>query len=177
MSAAIARRYVLDTNLFIRAFREPAANAELQRFHLLFAPFEFLSAVVAQELLAGTHTRADLRKLQRRVLNVFARRGRIVAPSARAWEQSGIVLADLVRREGLELHRLSKAFGNDVLLALSCREAGLVPRDRQRSRLRSNCADQELRVHRTVAGSEPWLGPPSAGTRQFSGEARPGFKG
>jgi len=78
-----ARKYVLDTNLFIRAFREPAANAELQRFHLLFAPFEFLSAVVAQELLSGTHTRADLRKLQRRVLNVFARRGRIVAPSAR----------------------------------------------------------------------------------------------
>ena len=126
MSTAPARKYVLDTNLFIRAFREPAANAELQRFHFLFAPFEFLSAVVAQELLAGTHTPADLRKLQRRVLNVFARRGRIVAPSARAWEQSGIVLADLVRREGLELHRLSKAFGNDVLLALSCREAGLV---------------------------------------------------
>jgi len=126
VSAATARKYVLDTNLFIRAFREPAANAELQRFHLLFAPFEFLSAVVTQELLAGTHTRADLRKLQRHVLNVFARRGRIVAPSARAWEQSGIVLAELVRREGLELRRVSKAFGNDVLLASSCREAGLV---------------------------------------------------
>ena len=119
MSAARARKYVLDTNLFIQAFRAPAANAELQRFHLLFAPFEFLSAVVAQELLAGTRTRADRRKLQRHVLDVFARRGRIVAPSARAWEQSGIVLAELVRREGLALRR-------DVLLAVSCREAGLV---------------------------------------------------
>jgi predicted nucleic acid-binding protein len=126
VSAARARKYVLDTNLFIQAFRAPAANAELQRFHLLFAPFEFLSAVVAQELLAGTRTRADRRKLQRHVLDVFARRGRIVAPSARAWEQSGIVLAELVRREGLVLRRVPKAFGNDVLLAVSCREAGLV---------------------------------------------------
>src|SRR2546421_2953558 len=30
------------------------------------------------------------------------------------------------RREGPDLGRLSKAFGNDVLLALSCREAGIV---------------------------------------------------
>jgi predicted nucleic acid-binding protein len=30
------------------------------------------------------------------------------------------------RDEGLELGRLSKAFANDVLLALSCREAGCV---------------------------------------------------
>jgi predicted nucleic acid-binding protein len=126
VSAARARKYVLDTNLFIRAFRDPAASAELQRFHLLFAPFEFLSIIVAQELLAGTRTRLDRQKLQRYVLNVFAGRGRIVTPSARAWERSGTVLAELVRREGLELHRVSKAFGNDVLLALSCREAGLV---------------------------------------------------
>ena len=47
------RKYVLDTNLFIRAFREEAANAQLQRFHQLFAPFEYLNAVVAQELRAG----------------------------------------------------------------------------------------------------------------------------
>jgi len=124
--AAPARKYALDTNLFIRAFREPTANAELQRFHLLFAPFEFLSAVVAQELIAGTRTKTDLRKLERHVLNVFVRRGRIVTPSARAWTQSGTVLSELVRREGLELRRVSKAFGNDVLLALSCREAGIV---------------------------------------------------
>ena len=28
--------------------------------------------------------------------------------------------------EGLDVSRVSKAFGNDVLLALSCREAGVV---------------------------------------------------
>src|SRR5207249_1401691 len=78
-----------------------------------------------QELLAGARTVGDRRKLERHVLGVYARRARVVTPSTRAWQQSGIVLAELVRREGLELHRVSKAFGNDVLLALSCRETGL----------------------------------------------------
>ena len=32
----------------------------------------------------------------------------------------------MARQEGLEVARVSKAFANDVLLALSCREAGCV---------------------------------------------------
>ena len=120
------QKYVLDTNIFIEAFRNPAANAELQRFHLLFAPFEYMSAVVAQELIAGTRSAADRRKLERHVLAVFARRGRVVTPSQHAWERSGAILAELVRREGLELQRVGKAFGNDILIAVSCREAGCI---------------------------------------------------
>ena len=126
MTAAAERKYVLDTNLFIRAFREDAANAELQRFHQLYAPFEYLSAVVAQELRAGARSPADRRRLERHVLDLYARRGRVVAPSTQVWHDSGNLLAELARREGLEIHRLSKSFGNDVLLALSCREEGLV---------------------------------------------------
>jgi predicted nucleic acid-binding protein len=126
VSPAAEQKYVLDTNLFIQAFRDEAANAELQRFHQLFAPFEYLSAVVAQELRAGVRSSADGRRLERHVLDVYARRGRVVTPSTQAWNDSGDLLAELARREGVEVARLSKAFGNDVMLALSCREAGLV---------------------------------------------------
>jgi predicted nucleic acid-binding protein len=126
VTGSVLRKYVLDTNLFIDGFRDARANAALQRFHLLFAPFEYLSAVVSQELLAGASSSADRRKLERHVLGVYARRGRILTPSQRTWERSGMVLGELARREGLELRRLSKAFGNDILLALSCREAGMV---------------------------------------------------
>src|SRR5262249_23879772 len=52
-TARAAPKYVLDTQLYIRAFRDPAANPELQEFHLARAPFEYLSSVVAQELRAG----------------------------------------------------------------------------------------------------------------------------
>lgn len=126
MSPGGERKYVLDTNLFIRAFREEAANAELQRFHQLFAPFEYLSAVVAQELRAGARSAPARRQLERHVLDLYARRGRVVTPSTQAWHDSGDLLAELNSREGLEAGRLSKAFGNDILVALSCREAGLV---------------------------------------------------
>jgi len=40
LSRATERKFVLDTNLFIRGFRDQQANLSLQRFHELFAPFE-----------------------------------------------------------------------------------------------------------------------------------------
>jgi predicted nucleic acid-binding protein len=119
-----ARKYVLDTNLFIHAFRDPGANDALQRFHRLFAPFEYLSVIVAQELRAGVQRVQDRRALERHVLNVFRRANRMLTPSADAWHKSGDLLAEMARKEGLEIPRVSKAFANDVLLALSCREAG-----------------------------------------------------
>jgi len=124
--ASPGRKYVLDTQLFIQAFREPAVNEALQRFHRSFAPFEFLSAIVAQELRAGARTERDRRALERYVLGVFTRANRIVVPSLRAWHQSGDVLSAMAGKDGLELPRVSKAFGNDILLALSCRESGCV---------------------------------------------------
>lgn len=119
-------KYVLDTQLFIRAFRDPAANDQLQRFHRAFAPFEYLSVVVAQELRAGVRRTQDGRALERHVLSVFERAGRMIAPSASAWHRSGDLLSDMARKEKLEIGRVSKSFGNDVLLALSCRETGCV---------------------------------------------------
>jgi predicted nucleic acid-binding protein len=119
-------KYVLDTQLFIQAFRDPVANQALQEFHLARAPFEYLSAVVAQELRAGIRRPSDRRVLERHVLGVYERVGRLIIPSARAWNRSGDVLAAMMRDEGLELARVSRSFSNDILLALSCREAGCV---------------------------------------------------
>ena len=120
------RKYVLDTQLFIDAFRDPTPNEALQRFHRAFAPFEYLSVVVAQELRAGVRRGRDRKALERNVLSVFERSGRTFAPSASAWHRSGDLLSDMARKEGLEIGRVSKSFANDVLLALSCREAGCV---------------------------------------------------
>lgn len=120
------RKYVLDTQLFINAFRDPAANDDLQRFHGAFAPFEHFSVIVAQELRAGVKRQQDRKALERNVLSIFERAGRTFAPSALAWHRSGDLLSDMARKEGLEIARLSKSFANDVLLALSCREAGYI---------------------------------------------------
>jgi predicted nucleic acid-binding protein len=120
------RKYVLDTNLFINAFRGRFANEQLERFHHAFAPFEYLSVIVAQELRAGVRRPRDRKALERNVLAIFERAGRTITPSTDAWHRSGDLLSEMARQEGLEVARVSKAFANDVLLALSCREAGCV---------------------------------------------------
>lgn len=121
-----ARKYVLDTQIFIHAFRDPVANEALLRFHRAFSPFEHLSVIVAQELRAGVTQPGDRKTLERNVLAIFKRAGRMITPSADAWHRSGDVLAQMASNEGLEIARVSKAFANDVLLALSCRETGCV---------------------------------------------------
>lgn len=134
-----ARKYVLDTQLFINAFRDRAANEALQRFHRTMSPFEYLSVIVAQELRAGARQPGDRKALEKNVLSVFERAGRVVTPSRDAWHRSGDLLSDMARQEGLEVARVSKAFANDLLLAVSCRESGCVlvtDNDRDFSRIR-----------------------------------------
>lgn len=97
------RKYILDTQFFINAFRDPAANEALPRFHRAFAPFEHFSVVVAQELRAGVKRNDDRKALERHVLTVFERAGRMIAPSAHAWHRSGDLLSDMARQEGLEI--------------------------------------------------------------------------
>jgi len=120
------RKYVLDTQLFIHAFREASANERLQALHRAFSPFEYLSVIVAQELRAGLKRPEDRKALERHVVNIFARTDRVITPSTAAWHRSGDVLAEMVWQDGLEMTRVSKAFANDILLALSCRESGCV---------------------------------------------------
>jgi predicted nucleic acid-binding protein len=131
------------------------------RFHAAFAPFECLSVVVAQELRAGTRRPADRRRLEHELLDVFERSGRIITPSARAWQDSGDVPATLAAREGLALGRVSRAFANDVLLGLSCREAGV-------SLIIENVADF-ARVSRVVP--VPFIAP-GPGPRGEGGRSR-----
>ena len=90
------------------------------------SPFEYFSVIVAQELRAGVQRPQERKALERYVLKVFQRANRTITPSADAWHRSGDLLAEMAREEGLETARVSKAFANDVLLALSCREADSV---------------------------------------------------
>src|SRR3954453_23456575 len=102
----MTRKYVLDTQLFIDAFRDPAANDALLRFHHAFAPFEYLNVVVAQELRAGTRRVQDRKALERHVLGVFVRANRVITPSTRVWHRSGDVLAAMALADGLEVGRV-----------------------------------------------------------------------
>lgn len=120
------RKYVLDTNCFIDAARDPTAAAALETFSTRAAPGLFLSAVVAAELRAGARTAAARETLERRVLGPYLRRARVLAPSAASWDALGTTLSMLAEREGLDLRQVPRSFVFDVLVAHSCREAGAV---------------------------------------------------
>lgn len=117
-------KYILDTNLYIRAYRDRGAAAELERFYAAFTPASHLSSVVLHELLTGATTPAKAQQIQEEIARPFKRTGRVVAPSAPAWEISAGILTRLAHEGGLDLRRVSKSFVNDILLAVSCREAG-----------------------------------------------------
>jgi predicted nucleic acid-binding protein len=95
----------------------------LNAFQAAHAPFLHLSAVVVQELRAGVRGRAAAR-LEAAVVAPFERRGRLVTPTYAAWKESGRVLSQLVAPGAWSA--VSRSFVNDVLLAMSCREAGVV---------------------------------------------------
>lgn len=144
------RRYVLDTNLFIDAFRNAKAESELLRFHAAFAPFEFFSSIVAFELRVGALTRRAAQVLESAIVEPFERRGRIFAPTWSAWKTAGAVLASISEREKVRLADIPKSFVNDVLLAASCRETGLIL-------ITGNIADfSRIRRYLTFEFLPPW---------------------
>lgn len=120
------RKYVLDANCYIDASHDAAAWTALAQFAAWAAPRLFLSSVVAAELRAGTHSAGDRKKLEDSVLGPFVQRGRLLTPSAAAWDALGLTLATLRRLEGLQLAQVRRGFAFDILLAYSCRENGVV---------------------------------------------------
>ena len=133
------RKFVLDANCFIAASRSDENAALLEIFVQRAAPRLYLSTVVAAELRAGMTRIRDLRKLEKAVLKPYYNRGRVINPSAAAWEALGKTLAWLVKNEGIILRTTARSFIFDILLAYSCRELGAVlisgnERDLQRIR-------------------------------------------
>jgi predicted nucleic acid-binding protein len=130
-------KYALDTNVYALALASTEAADELSGFLRGHVGETFLHAVVMQELRVGARTPAQVTALVTGVIEPFARRGRLIVPSARAFLECGRVLVDLIVREGLVYAETGRSLVNDVLIATSCREHGvvLITRDRDFERI------------------------------------------
>jgi predicted nucleic acid-binding protein len=115
---AVAVKYALDTNLIIDAVKNVDGEQRLRAFHRRYAPFEYLSAVVAHELCAGARAPAEAARVARYFVP-YERRGRVFAPSYETWKAAGAAARALRGSE------LTRSFSNDILLAASCREHGV----------------------------------------------------
>jgi len=118
-------RYVLDTNVYIRAWRNPAAQSELDRFSRRYVTATHLSSVVFHELLLGATGPAMAKDLVEGLAGPFTRTKRVVVPSQAAWVRAAEIIAQMAWHDGVDRSTLPRGFVNDVLIAASCRENGL----------------------------------------------------
>jgi predicted nucleic acid-binding protein len=118
-------KYVLDTQLYIRASRDSDARDALEQFVYRESPRIHVHAVVVRELLVGARNTHHSREIHELYAAPWERRSRIVVPSYRSWRRSGELVAELVQRELISRGGYTPSFLNDVLIAASCREAGV----------------------------------------------------
>ena len=146
-------KYVLDTNIFVQADRDPAWAEQLAAFYLAFLPATFLHAIVVQEVLVAALSIQRGRTLYESYVAPFESRRRVLTPTYTAWRRSGQVVAALIQQRRLSPGGFSRSFLNDVLLAVSCREAGAVL-------ITTNVADfARIRAVEPFRFVEPWPKP------------------
>lgn len=119
-------KYVLDTNLYIKATRSTKSFEELKRFLFFRASTIHLHSVVALELLAGATTQKMRRDIERSFLRPIERRERVFTPTHEAWRRAGGALASLVRDRRICPENIKRSFVNDCVIAASARDHGFV---------------------------------------------------
>ena len=127
------QKYVIDTNLYVRAWRDPVDRDNLKAFIAGAGPRIHLHSVVAAELLAGAVTPAIRRQTEEQFIAPFERRDRVVTPQHGTWKRAGAVMGRLIKAKRLFETGVTRSFFNDCLLAVSAREEGLtIVTDNQR---------------------------------------------
>jgi predicted nucleic acid-binding protein len=116
--------YLLDSNVYIRAFRDASFGAILQEFHRRTLPRLVLSAVVATELLVGVQRADRERALRRALIEPFRARRRLIVPSWQTWELVARVDQSLRKRSANRPRLEQRSFLHDMLIAATARELG-----------------------------------------------------
>ena len=120
----MSRLYLVDSNVYIHAFRELAFGLELREFHRRNLPRLVLSAVVAAELLIGAQRPDRERALRRALIDPFRARRRLLSPTWSTWELTAHVDRRLRRHAANRTRLEQRSFLHDLLIAASAREIG-----------------------------------------------------
>jgi predicted nucleic acid-binding protein len=116
--------YLLDSNVYIRAFRDATFGAELREFHRRMLPRLVLSAVVATELLVGAQRADRERAVRRALIDPFRARRRLITPGWQTWERVARIDHSLRKRPAQRSRLEQRSFLHDMLIAATARELG-----------------------------------------------------
>lgn len=148
--------YLLDSNVYIRAFRELAFGRELEAFHHNQLPRLIVSAVVASELLVGAQSPGRERAVRRTLVEPFRARRRFVVPTWSTWELATDIDRKLRAKPATRARLAERSFFHDILIAASAREVGATI-------VTLNTADFALiSRHTDITFVEPWPHSPAA---------------
>lgn len=117
-------RFVLDTNVFIHAMRDPGARAELASWQRRMAPHIYQHAVVVSELLVGARDEETWRRWHERWVTPAERVRRVLVPDHGSWLRASRIVSRLAEIGKLRAGEVKPSFYNDCLLAATARELG-----------------------------------------------------
>lgn len=120
----MATPYVIDTNLYVYAAREPEVRDTLRGFLRGASERVVVSTVVLHELLVGAADKKTRTAIERAVLVPFARRLRLLETSAAVWREAAAVMRALRADGGYTGSLALPSFHRDVLIAASARSVG-----------------------------------------------------
>lgn len=148
--------YILDSNVYIRGFRQRAFGQELQAFHRRQLSRLVVSAVVVSELLVGAETRRAERAVRRALIEPFHARRRFLVPAWSTWALATAIDRRLRGRSAERARLAQRSFFHDILIAASAREVGatIVTLNTEDFGLIARCVD--------IKFVEPWPEPPAA---------------
>lgn len=113
--------FVFDTNVVIRAARDPVEKGRFAAFIRARRGQVWLHAAVWLELQVGAR-RGEERAALDGFVGPFADTDRVLVPSPDAWRQAGRVLSRLAEEHGVDVRRSS--IHHDAILAASARDRG-----------------------------------------------------
>ena len=120
----MSRLYLLDSNIYIRAFRDADFGRDLQEFHRRNLSRLVISAVVATELLVGAQRADRERTLRLTLIEPFRQRRRLLTPMWSTWDLAAKIDRGLRARPAHRSRLEQRSFMHDILIAASAREVG-----------------------------------------------------
>lgn len=117
-------KYLLDTNVYLEAFRSEQRKAQFRQAFFPLLPVTFLASVVAYELnvnAKGGHTRTLLQEL----IRPMEQTGRVVSPTFGDWVEAAAVVSAVEEKSKGWRSKLPSLL-NDILIALCARRIGAI---------------------------------------------------
>ena len=110
-------KYLLDTNVYLEAFRSADTQARFRKTFFPLLPATFLSAVVAYELSVNAQDRRTP-TLLKEFIHPMERTGRVVTPTFNDWLKASAVMSAVGERDRAWRSKLPGLL-NDILIARS----------------------------------------------------------